>query len=154
MGLDALRTFLRRHSRVAFDTSILIYQVEGYTPYVALTDSIFAWLETPGANAVTSTITMTELLVLPYRNGDEWRVRQFYGLMSSYPNLSWIAPDLEIADLAARLRTQYRLRTPDEVEAETALHTGASAFITNDAAFERVQGFEVLVLDRRRASHH
>jgi predicted nucleic acid-binding protein len=97
---------------------------------------------------------MTELLVLPYRNGDEWRVRQFYGLMSSYPNLSWIAPDLEIADLAARLRTQYRLRTPDEVEAETALHTGASAFITNDAAFERVQGFEVLVLDRRRASHH
>jgi predicted nucleic acid-binding protein len=152
LGLDALRTFLRRHSRVAFDTSILIYQVEGYTPYIALTDSIFAWLETPEANAVTSTITMTELLVHPYRNSDELLVRRFYGLMSTYPNLSWIAPDLEIADLAARLRAEYRLRTPDAIEAATALHTGASAFITNDAVFERVEGFEALVLDRIRGS--
>jgi len=47
---------------------------------------------------------MTELLVLPYREGDEQRANEFYGLLSTYPNLEWIAPNLEIADLAARIR--------------------------------------------------
>jgi predicted nucleic acid-binding protein len=154
LGIDALGAFLRRHRRVAVDTSIFIYQVEGDTRYLNLTKLVFDWLQTPGTNAVTSTITMAELLVPPYRNGDERLVSEFYALLSKYPNLDWIAPDLEIADLAARLRAEYRLRTPDAIEAATALHTGASAFITNDAVFERVQGFEVLVLDRLRAPRY
>ena len=35
----------------------------------------------------------------PYRDSDEQRVDEFYGLLSTYPNLDWIAPNLEIADL-------------------------------------------------------
>jgi len=42
---------------------------------------------------VTSTITMTELLVPSYRDKDEHRVDEFYGLLSTYPNLRWIPPD-------------------------------------------------------------
>ncbi len=146
MGLD-LRAFLRRHRRIALDTSIFIYQLEANVRYLSLTDHIFGWLERSGSKAVTSTITMTELLVQPYRSGDESRVDEFYGLLSTYPNLDWIAPDLEVADLAARLRDQHRLRTPDALQAATAAHAGASALITNDAVFERVPVFETLVLD-------
>lgn len=146
MGLD-LRAFLRRHRRIALDTSIFIYQLEANARYVALTDHIFSWLERPGSKAVTSTITMTELLVQPYRSAEEARVDEFYGLLSTYPNLDWIAPDLEIADLAARLRALHHLRTPDALQAATASHAGATALITNDAMFERVQAFETLVLD-------
>lgn len=146
MGLD-LRAFLRRHRRIALDTSIFIYQLEANVRYVALTDHIFSWLERPGSKAVTSTITMTELLVQPYRSAEEARVDEFYGLLSTYPNLDWIAPDLEIADLAARLRALHHLRTPDALQAATASHAGATALITNDAMFERVQAFETLVLD-------
>jgi len=65
-----------------------------------------------GHGGVTSTITMTELLVQPYRAGDEQRVDEFYGLLATYPNLDWIAPDLEIADMAARIRAMHGLRTP------------------------------------------
>ncbi len=147
MGLDHLRGFLRRHHRVALDTSIFIYQLEANARYLPLTDYIFAWLERPGSRAVTSTITMTELLVQPYRDADEPRVDEFYGLLSIYPNLEWIAPSLEIADVAARLRAVHRLRTPDALQAATALHAGATALITNDAVFERVQGLETLVLE-------
>jgi predicted nucleic acid-binding protein len=95
---------------------------------------------------------MAELLVQPYRRGHEGLVIEFYALLSTYPNLEWIPPDLEIADLVARLRAQYRLTTPDAVEAATAIHTGASGFITNDAVFERVEDFDTFVLDRIRAS--
>ncbi|OFW44686.1 MAG: hypothetical protein A3J28_16605 [Acidobacteria bacterium RIFCSPLOWO2_12_FULL_60_22] len=106
MGLNRLRTFLRRHRRIALDTSIFIYQLEANARYLALTDHIFSWLERPVNKAVTSTITMTELLVQPYRDSDEQRVDEFYGLLSTYPNLDWIAPNLEIADLAARIRAR------------------------------------------------
>lgn len=65
----------RRHRRIAMDTSVSIYQLEASTRYLPLTDYIFSWLERPDSKAVTSTITMTALLVQPYRDDpDEQRV--------------------------------------------------------------------------------
>ena len=146
--MNRLRAFLRRHRKIALDTSVFIYELEANARYLPLTDLIFSWLEGPDSKAVTSTITMTELLVQPYRDSDEQRVDEFYSLLTTYPNLSWIAPNLEIADVAARLRALHLLRTPDALHAATAEHSGATGLITNDAAFERVKTFETLVLDR------
>jgi len=148
LGVEALRLFLRRHRRIALDTSIFIYQLEANPKYLALTDAVFSWVERSGHEAVTSTITMTELLVPSYREGDEQRVDEFYGLLSTYPNLRWIAPDLETADLAARLRAVYRLRTPDALQAATAVRERATGFVTNDPVFARIGEFEAVVLDR------
>jgi predicted nucleic acid-binding protein len=148
LGLSRLRGFLRRHRSIALGTSVFIYQLEANARYLPLTDQIFSWLEMPGSLAVTSTITMTELLVQPYRDSNIQFVDEFYALLSTYPNLHWIAPDLEIADAAARDRALYRLRTPDALQAATAERFGATGFFTNDAAFERVPAFETLLLDR------
>ena len=148
MGVERLRLFLRRHRRIALDTSIFIYQLEGNARYLALTDSVFSWVERAGHEAVTSTITMTELLVPSYRDNDEHKVDAFYGLLSTYPNLQWIAPDLEAADLAAKLRASYRLRTPDALQAATALRAHATGLITNDPIFSRIEGLEAAILDR------
>jgi predicted nucleic acid-binding protein len=148
LGVERLRAFLRRHRRIALDTSIFIYHLEPNPKYLAYTDPIFSWLEGTGSRAITSTITMTELLVLPYRQGDQQRADDFYGLLSTYPNLEWIAPNLEIADLAARIRALHRLRTPDALLAATAENSLATGLITNDPIFERVKSFETLVLDQ------
>ena len=69
---------------------------------------------------------MTELLVQPYRLSDHRQVDQFYALLSTYPNLDWIEPSLAIADLAARCRAEYRLRTPDALQAATAIESKAT----------------------------
>jgi predicted nucleic acid-binding protein len=148
LGLDGVRAFLRRHRRIALDTSVFIYQMEAHPRYLPASDLVFAWLDRRGSQAVTSTITMTELLVPAYREADEDRVNLFYGLLSTYPSLRWIPPDLEIADLAARLRARHGMRTPDSLQAATAMHAGASGMITNDEVFCRVEGFETLVLER------
>jgi len=68
-------------------------------------------------------------------------------LLSTYPNLRWIAPDLETADIAAQMRAAYRLRTPDALQAATALRAAATGLITNDPAFSRIQEFETVILD-------
>jgi len=148
--LSRLDTFLRKQRLIALDTNIFIYQLEAIARYFPLSDAIFTWLELPGSQAVTSTLTMTELLAQPYRNSDQQRVDRIFGLLSTYPNLVWISPSLEIADVAARLRALHRLKTPDAVQAATAVHARATGLITNDAVFERVDAFETLVLDRAR----
>lgn len=148
MGVERLRRFLRRHRRIALDTSVFIYQLEENPRYVALADTVFSWVEKMGHEAVTSTSTMTELLVPSYRDGAEQKVDEFYALLSTYPNLLWIAPDLEVADLAAKLRALYRLRTPDALQAATALGAQATGFVTNDPVFARIEEFETCVLDQ------
>jgi len=147
LGVARLDAFLRRHRRIAIDTPVFICQLENHPRYAGLTDHVFSWLEKPASRAVTSTITMTELLVQPYRDGDQRLADEFYGLLSTYPNLEWIAPNLEIADTAARIRATHRLRTPDALQAATAVRATVSGLITNDPVFRRVTGFETLVLD-------
>lgn len=148
MGLEGLRSFLAAHRIIALDTSVFIYQLEANARYVPLTHHIFLWLERPRSKAITSTITMTELLVQPYRKFDEYRVNQYLALLSTWPNLDWIASSLDIADIAARIRALHRLTTPDALQAATAVRYSATGLITNDPVFERVQGFETLVLDQ------
>ena len=82
-----------------------------------------------------------------YRNSGEVQVDEFYGLLTTYPNLEWVAPNLEVADIAARIRAQHRLRTPDALQAATAIRSHATGLVTNDAIFERVEAFETIVLD-------
>ncbi len=77
---------------------------------------------------------------------EEHLVDEFYALLTAYASLEWVPPSLEIA--AARIRAAHRLRTPNALQAATALHSRATGLITNDPVFERVEGVETLVLDR------
>ncbi|HUA15701.1 MAG TPA: PIN domain-containing protein [Verrucomicrobiae bacterium] len=129
------------------DSSIFIYQLEADPKYVALSDVVFSWLGDPASRAVTAAITMTEILIPHYRNSDQRLVDDFYAIFSTYPNLEWVPIGLEVADIAARVRAHYQLRTPDALHAAAALHAHATALITNDAVFRRVPGFESVVLD-------
>jgi len=121
--------------------------VEDHPTYKDLVNPIFDWLEEPRSRAVTSTITMLELLVQPYRLSDIDRVNRFYALLSTYPHLEWVAPTLEIADLGAKLRAEQGLRTPDALQAATAISSRATGFVSNDAAFQKVPGLDVVLLD-------
>lgn len=136
-----------RHRKVALDSCVFIYQVDENTKYLRLTDEIFAWIESAAAKAFTSTLTMTEVLVQPYRLKDRPRANRFYNLLSTYPNLEWISPGLVVADVAAKIRAEHRLRTPDAIQAATAIHSDATALVTNDPVFRRIPDLDVLILD-------
>jgi len=65
-----------------------------------------------------------------------------------YPQLDCVPVTIDVADLAARLRAEHQLKTPDAIVAATAIRSGATALVTNDAVFERVAEFETLLLER------
>lgn len=147
MEIAKLRAFLARHRRIAIDTCIFIYQWEAHAVYSRLTDHIFSSLDRSDFNGLTSTVTMTELLVHPYRDNDLARAHDLLSLLSTYPNLEWIPPSLEIAVRAAELRARHRLPTPDALQAATAVVCSASALVTNDPIFRRIPNVDVLILD-------
>jgi len=59
----------------------------------------------------------------------------------------WMPLTLSIADRAAQLRAEYRLRTPDAIQVATVIAGEATGLVTNDFGMRRVEGIEVLVLD-------
>ncbi|MBI2267044.1 MAG: PIN domain-containing protein [Armatimonadetes bacterium] len=152
MSGNLLAEFLFRHRKIGLDTSIFIYEVGANPKYLSLTSYVFGWLEQREASGVTSTLTMLELLVQPYRLSDIDSVNKFYALLSTYPNLAWIEPTLEIADLGAKLRAENNLRTPDAIQAATALACRATGFLTNDPVFQGLGGLEVAILDKLLAA--
>lgn len=97
--------------------------------------------------AVTSTLTMLEVLLQPHRDSDEERIDSFYALLSTYPHLMWVDTTLEIADRAAQLRATFNLRTPDAIQAATAIVCGSTGFISNDPVFRRIPQLAVIILD-------
>lgn len=147
MGIARLRGLLRSHKRVAIDKSIFIYQLEPNARYTALSNEVFSWLELRGNSGVTSTLTLTELLVPVYRDGNVRRLKRYQGLLTTFLNLEWIPPSLEVADLAAKVRAQCGLKAPDAIQAATAIYSKAPAFLTNDPAFRRVKEIEAVVFD-------
>lgn len=143
----SIAAFLDRHRTIGLDTSPFIYHLETHPLYGPVTAALFEWLERRGSAGVTSTITMTELLVHPYRKDDLDRVNTIYALTSTYPHLAWLPTTLALADDAARFRATYRLPTPDAIQIATAVSAGATGFVGNDDGFRRVTELEILLLD-------
>jgi predicted nucleic acid-binding protein len=63
-------------------------------------------------------------------------------------NFRTLPIDVTTATSAADLRARYNLRTPDALQIATAITAGCNAFLTNDAALQRVSELRVLVLDQ------
>lgn len=132
---------------VALDTAPLIYYLEQHPNYIALVDPFFDALDHGEIRVVTSTITMVEVLVMPYRNAEAQLVRQYRDLLLNTAGVSTIPLSAEIAEEAARLRATHKLRTPDAVQMATAIVAGASVFLTNDIRLPRLPQLPLLVLD-------
>ena len=145
--ISSLDKFLKEHRNVFIDTSLFIYHVEKHPRYHILCDKIFKDIETGRIRASTSTLSLLEILLQPYRLKNESLIFNFYSLLTTYPNLMWIDLTLNIADLAARLRAEYKLKTPDSIQAASAIASGAAGFICNDSVFKKLKEIKCLILD-------
>lgn len=143
---STLDRFLKKHKQIGLDSNVLIYFVEGSLTYQKLTKKIFESIESGKNLGICSTLSLLEILVQPYRDNNEELVNQFYGMLTTYPHLTWIDMSLEIADLGAQLRARYNLKTPDSILLATAIHSEASGFIGNDSKFKKVTELDILML--------
>jgi len=127
----------------------LIYHLEGLAPYAELTETVFSSLAQGKFMSVISTISVTELLVKPFSEGNTTAITVCERFLHELPYTAIVAPHSAIAREAARLRAYYKLRTPDALVLGTALVEEAKAFLTNDADLKRVhkEGLVILLLE-------
>lgn len=147
MGLSSCLKNLRG-KRVTLDTMIFIYAFEAHPIYLSFVKPLFSEVEKGKIKAVTSTITLTECLVQPFRIKDMELVAHYKNLFHNLPHLSVIPVTEEIAEKAAWLRAQYQLKTPDAIQLATAFVSDSHVFLTNDEGLLTVKGIQVLVLDQ------
>jgi predicted nucleic acid-binding protein len=130
---------------IYIDANILIYSVERVGPYAVQLAAFWRWVEAQRLAVLTSELTALETLVGPMKAGDLALEARFRLALYSSPELKLHPVTRSILERAAGLRAAYGgLKTPDAIHAATALEAGVSSFITNDVAFQRIAGLQVV----------
>lgn len=142
-----LEATIENLNKVGLDTQPFIYHFQERTGYIDLTRKLFGAIEKGTLNASTSTITLMELLIKPFRDGDSEAVEKYVFVLRTFPNLKLTPLDDRVARRAAEIRAKYNLRTPDAIQIASALEDGAEAFFTNDRRLRKVRDIDVHVLD-------
>jgi predicted nucleic acid-binding protein len=139
--IDALRG-----STVGLDTGPLIYYIEEHPAFLARIKPFFEAAERNEFRIVTSFVTLLEVLVHPLREGRPELAEEYRSILLQSRALTAIPLDEGIAEGAAELRARHNLRTPDAIQIATAIRSGASWFLTNDAELANLSEIPVLVL--------
>lgn len=113
------------------------------TPRSRLRTALFARIDAGDLIAVTSELTLAEVLVKPFADGNEQLQQRYLEALQERPALHLVPLSREVLLAAARLRAQCpSLKMPDALHAATALEHDSRYFVSNDARFATVPGIE------------
>ncbi len=131
-----------------FDASALIYLIEGADPFATSVRNELAAAakKYPALNAAVSRLSWLECRVGPMKGNDNATLAAFDTFFAR-PDLAWVELTKDVIELAAAIRVQTGLKTPDALQAASCLQLGAEhLFLTGDSGFKRVAGLNVKVL--------
>ncbi|MDQ3396506.1 MAG: type II toxin-antitoxin system VapC family toxin [Deinococcota bacterium] len=136
-----------RGAKVCLDTAPFIYFIEKSPKYSPLVRPIFTEIAAGNIEAITSSVTLIEVLVHPCKTGNEALAQQYRDLLLYSDGLTTFEILHEVAGYAAKLRAKYMIRTPDAIQLAVGILYAADLFVTNDADLKRVRDVKVMVLD-------
>jgi predicted nucleic acid-binding protein len=132
---------------VALDTVVFIYFIEEHPRFLPALERVFAAIDEGRLTAISSSLTLLEVLVVPYRAGNIPLAEQYEQLLTRSRGLRLIEVDRAQLRAAAHLRAVHAgLRTPDAIQVSAALSGSCSALLTNDRDLPAVPGLRILQL--------
>jgi len=129
---------------VCVDTSPLIFFIEEHPTYGPILDPFFEAVSRGEITLITSAVTLLEVLVHPLKHDDEPLAQRYNDILLSSPHISTITVTPRTAQVAAELRAEGNLKTPDAIHLATAINHQADAFLTNDRDFRNAASIEIL----------
>ena len=100
----------------------------------------------PDLAAALSRLSWLECRVGPMKGNDSATLAAFDACFAR-TDLVWVELTRDVVELAAAIRVQTGLKTPDALQAASCLQLGGEhLFLTGDSAFRRVAGLNVKVL--------
>lgn len=132
------------HKKIGLDTNLFIYAFEQNKNYGEKAKTILNEIKDGNIKAISSIITLTEILTKPLHERNEVLKKQYKLLLTHFPNLTIVPIDAEIAERAAYLRVKYGLKTADALILSSAIQSSATLFITNDQRLTQVTEISTL----------
>lgn len=129
---------------IALDTAPFIYLIEEHPRFLGVVKPVFEAIARGAMQAVASELTLLEVLVVPYRAGNVALATRYEDLLSRSRGLTLVGLDRDLLREAARLRATRGLKTPDAIQAATALRAGCTALLTNDRDLGALEGVRVV----------
>lgn len=129
---------------VCLDTSLFIYFFEKNPEFYEKSKIYFQKLEKGLIRAVTTILTVTEVLSFKVTIIPE---SVFVEALFTLPHLKIIEVNKDISIKAARIRREYKFLLADSIQLATASYAGAKAFITNDGRLKRFKELKIILLD-------
>lgn len=132
---------------LALDTVIFIYFIEEHPRFLPMLDPVFAAIDKLRLPAIASSLTLLEVLVVPYRAGNIPLAERYEQVLTRSRGLRLVDIDRTQLRAAAQLRALHaNLRTPDAIQVSAALAGGCSVLLTNDRDLPAVPGLRILQL--------
>lgn len=132
---------------VALDTSIFVYFMEEHPLYLPLVDPLFEAIDAGRIEAVTSSLTLLEVLVIPFRFANATLIEQYETLLTRSEGLRLIDLDRDFLRSVAQIRAVTRAKTPDAIQLAAAVAAGCRVFLTNDNRIPALLGLRRLLLE-------
>ena len=129
---------------VALDTSVFIYFIEEEPRFLPHILPLFEQADRGSRILVTSTLTLLEVLVVPYRAGARQLAERYEQLLTRGRGVRLVDITRDQLRAAAQLRAATGARTADALQLVSALSTGCKAFVTNDRRLPAVPGLHVI----------
>jgi len=133
--------------RVCIDTAPIIYFIEGCNKYLATVKSIFRKLMREIIEMITSTITLLEVLVQPFKAKNITLAEKERNILLNNKGLITFEISHQVSELAAKLKAKYGIKTPDAIQIAVGIINRADVFLTNDSALKKVKDIKILVLN-------
>jgi predicted nucleic acid-binding protein len=120
-------------SRIYWDTMLFVYWLEDHPLYAKRVRHILSKMEQRQDQLCTSSFTVGEILVGPYKMGASEIVKQIRDVFST-PLIEVIPYTLETADFYARIRARHGVSPADSIHLACAAQARTDLFLTNDSA--------------------
>ena len=143
---SSIERLLSGHRRVALDSNVLIYLVEGAGGRGEIAGRLVSTLLERGIEIVLATVGLSEILAGPARTGD---VAGFEALADELRDLRLrlVPLDASLAEDAAWLRGRAGLDLLDAIHRASARAAGATLFVTTDRDIPSTSQLRVGYLD-------
>ena len=132
--------------RLFLDACVLIYRFEGAAPFRNAAIDTLAQLcaQQPSVELMASRLSVLECRVKPLREGDAVLLKRYDDFFAAVRIVELSA---EVVDVATQLRARYGLKTPDALQAASAVvASDRTLFVTADAGFAKVTGLDVRLI--------
>ncbi len=127
---------------------LFVYHFENHPLYGPAAANLFHATEEGRCRIVTSVVSLLEVLVVPKRQHENLLCQRYRETFAFFPNLSLVAVDTDIVEIASDIRAEHNVRTPDAIQLATAIHAGADAFVSADRYLAKFPGIRVLTLQQ------